>query len=350
MRDIKINIKELSVKICLVVGVIMFSIVANGQDLQADNMLLFQRDNGGWFKQFHGKAFSYDTEFSEIEKDDIAKEVKEGEATIDNGATTKEIRYLVKAYKQFHQQKYIDAAEKGIQYLLNSQYENGGWPQYYPDKRFYRAEITFNDNAIINVMNLLQDVKIKSHDMEVLPTALISPCATAIEKGIDCILKTQIKVDGVLTAWCQQYDEVSLQPAKARAYELPSITAAESAYIIEFLMNQPNPSKEVRLAISSAITWFDKVKIKGFKFKDVAAPGTIKGVNRQIVADSAAVTWARYYEIGTNRPFFSDRDGVKKYDVQAISYERRNGYAWYGVWPMKLLYKEYPVWVKKNSN
>ncbi len=39
--------------------------------------------------------------------------------------------------------------------------------------------------------------------------------------------------------------------------------------------------------------------------------------------------WARFYEIETNRPFFCDRDGVKKYDVSEIGSERRNGYSWY---------------------
>ena len=36
--------------------------------------------------------------------------------------------------------------------------------------------------------------------------------------------------------------------------------------------------------------------------------------------------WARFYEIGTNRPIFSDRDGFAKHDLSEIGYERRNGY------------------------
>ena len=59
--------------------------------------------------------------------------------------------------------------------------------------------------------------------------------------------------------------------------------------------------------------------------------------------------WARYYEIGTNKPFFSDRDGVKKYTIAEIGYERRNGYAWYGDWPQQLLETDYPAWMKKRE-
>ena len=57
--------------------------------------------------------------------------------------------------------------------------------------------------------------------------------------------------------------------------------------------------------------------------------------------------WARFSEIGTNRPIFSDRDGVAKHDLAEIGYERRNGYSWLGTWPAPLLEKEYPAWKAK---
>ncbi|MFG0295883.1 MAG: pectate lyase, partial [Maioricimonas sp. JB045] len=50
--------------------------------------------------------------------------------------------------------------------------------------------------------------------------------------------------------------------------------------------------------------------------------------------------WARFYEIETNRPIFSDRDGIVKYDIQEIGSERRGGYTWYGTWGTRAL-KEY---------
>lgn len=327
----------------------LFFVEANAQDLQADNMLLFQRGNGGWSKQFKGKAFKYDVEFSESQKAEIAEEAARDDANIDNGSTAKEIRYLVKAYKKENNPKYLAAAENGIRYLLKAQYQNGGWPQYYPDKRLYRAHITYNDNAMINALNILQDVVRKQNDLDVVSPKLIEPSANAIKKGIDCILKTQIKVDGKLTAWCQQYDERTLEPAKARAYELPSISGSESDEIVEFLMSQPNPSKEIKDAINAAVEWFQAVKISGYKVIDVPAPGTELGKDRQVVADPASTIWARYYEIGTNRPFFCDRDGIVKYSIQDIGYERRNGYAWYGTWPKKVLDKFYPEWLKKNG-
>ncbi len=91
------------------------------------------------------------------------------DATIDNSATTKEIRYLVTGYKKWHNKSYLDAAEKGIRYLLKMQYPNGGFPQFYPDSSGYRNQITFNDNAMVNALNILWDVAHRSNDFDVIP-------------------------------------------------------------------------------------------------------------------------------------------------------------------------------------
>ena len=60
-------------------------------------------------------------------------------------------------------------------------------------------------------------------------------------------------------------------------------------------------------------------------------------------------TWARFYEIGTNRPIYSGRDGIVRYDVSQIEAERRNGYAWLGNWPARLIEVEYPRWRARLS-
>ncbi|HUR67064.1 MAG TPA: pectate lyase [Chitinophagaceae bacterium] len=340
-------LKKISKVIVTIVTCLLF-MQLTAQDLQADNMLLFQRSNGGWSKQFKGKSFKYDAEFSVEQRSEIAIEAAKDDANIDNGSTTKEIRYLVQAYKKINNPKYLTAAEKGIRFLLKAQYKNGGWPQYYPDNHSYRGQVTFNDNAMINVMNVLQDVANKQNDLDVVDAALVQPSAKAVSKGIECILKTQIKVNGRLTGWCQQYDEITLKPAKARAYELPSISGFESANIVLFLMSQPNPSQEIKNAITAGVEWLQVVKIVGYNVIEVPSPATPKGKDRKVVADNTSTIWARYYEIETNKPFFCDRDGIVKYSLDEIGYERRNGYAWYGTWPKKLLEKDYPAWAKKN--
>lgn len=337
------------VVIGLSVVLVLLQKVVVAQDAVADNMLMFQRSYGGWPKHYQEKAIDYKRQYDEVEKATIADEIGRNDATIDNNATTKEIYYLAKAYKKYHNPKYLIAGEKGIRYLLKAQYKNGGWPQFYPDTSLYRSEITYNDNAMINVLQLLQDVVLGKNEMDVVDDSLKPLSKKAIEKGIDCILKTQVKVNGKLTVWCAQYDAVSLKPAKARAFELVSLSGAESVGIVEFLMELPKPSQAIKDAINAAITWFNASKIVGYNFVDVPAPGTPKGKDRQLVQDANSTIWARFYDIETNEPFFSGRDSKRKKDVKDIEYERRNGYAWYGTWPAQLLAKKYPNWVLKNQ-
>ena len=335
----------------LIVGYLMIGafFTVKAQDLQADNMLLFQRPCGGWFKQLRGKAFSYNQSFSDNDKAEISREAQQNIATIDNEATSKEIRYLVKIYKTVPNPKYLAAAENGIRYLLKAQYENGGFPQYYPDHGLYRNEITYNDNAMINALTILKDVADKRNGFDIVASDLVTPAADAVTKGISCILKTQIVVDGKLTGWCQQYNEKTLLPAKARSYELPSISGAETVGIIRFLMNLSSPSQEVKNAVDAGVQWLKKVEITGYNVASFNAPGTPKGTDKRVVKDANSVLWARYYEIGTNRPFFCNRDGKKVYEFSAVDYERRNGYSWYGRWPQKLIEKDFPEWLAKQK-
>lgn len=319
------------------------------EDYVADNMLLYQRNAGGWPKHIGEVKIDYTKKLSPAEKAGVMDDFARNDATIDNNATSKEIRYLVTAYKKWHNKSYLDAAEKGIRYLLKMQYSNGGFPQFYPDTSIYRSEITFNDNAMINALNVLWDVTHGINDFDVVDKSFINPSEKAIERGIDCILKTQIKVNGKLTVWCAQYDKHTLQPAKARAYELVSLSGLESVGIVEFLMKVQHPSKQIKDAVNNAVQWFQQSKIDGYNYIDIKDATQPNGRDRILAPEKNSVVWARFYDIETNKPFFSGRNGIKKWSVTEIENERRTGYAWYGTWPKKLLEKEYPEWLKKNS-
>jgi PelA/Pel-15E family pectate lyase len=318
------------------------------QDPIADNMLLYQRNVGGWPKHIGEQRIDYSKQLTPAEKADLLDNKGLNDATIDNNATTREIRYLVKAFKKTGNKNYLDAAEKGILYLLLMQESNGGWPQFYPDSSLYRSEITFNDNAMINAMNVLWDVVHRINDFDVVDPSLIEPSKKAIDAGVQCILKTQIKVNGKLTAWCAQYDKTTLQPAKARSYELVSISGAESAGIVEFLMKIENPSPEIKNSIQSAVEWFQYSRIDGYRYADIKDASQPNGRDRVLMPDKNSTVWARFYDIETNKPFFSGRDGIKKWSLTEIENERRTGYGWYGTWPKDLLEKEYPEWKKRN--
>lgn len=319
-----------------------------GIDSVAENMLLYQRKNGGWPKHFQDQKVNYKRTLSKADKSELKDGYFDGiDATIDNEATTKEIKYLVKAFKQTKNKAYLIAATKGVDYLLTAQYSNGGWPQYYPDASSYRSQITYNDNAMVNVLNVLQDIVEGKNDFDVFDKKYIPKCIKAIQRGIDCILKTQLKQQQQLTTWCAQYDAVTMQPAQARKFELVSLSGAESVGITRFLMRQENPSEKIITAITSAIEWFEKVKIVGYNFVDVKAPNEASGRDRILVKEDSSVIWARFYNHKTNIPFFSGRDSERHATVAEIENERRIGYAWYGTWPAKLLSKEFPEWKNK---
>jgi PelA/Pel-15E family pectate lyase len=315
----------------------------------AENMLVAQRNEGGWAKTLDGKTQPppYDKTWDEAQKAAINDDKGRNDATIDNNTTTREIRHLAKVFNETKNEKYKEAAERGIAYLLKMQYENGGFPQFFPDTSGYRKHITFNDNAMIKALEVLKDVAEAKKPFEQVGLNYREKSQKAVEKGIDCILKTQIISDGKLTIWCAQHHFKTLEPVKARSFELASFSGSESVGIIEFLMAIDNPTPSVKKAISSAVAFLDALKITGFKTERIKDASQTTGEDVIVKEDTNAVIWARFYDLDTKKPFFSGRDGLKKASLAEIENERRAHYAWYGTWPADLLNKKYPKWKAK---
>ncbi|MGC9326553.1 MAG: pectate lyase [Candidatus Hinthialibacter sp.] len=308
----------------------------------ADNVLLYQHNDGGWPKNTDMAAI-----LTEHEKDELRKrKTNIQESTIDNGATCTPMLFLAKMYNAVHLERYQSSFLKGLDFLLDIQYENGGWPQF-PHRRGYYSHITFNDNAMISVMNLLRDIVERDAYAFVDPSRK-NRAEKALQKGVACILKCQVLVDGERTVWCAQHDENNLQPAPARTYEKISLSGSESVGIVRFLMGIKNPSPEVIDAVQSAVRWFQKVQLTGVKQVRKPDPSLPRGYDNIVVSDpTAPPLWARFYEIETNRPIFCGRDGVVKYALAEIEHERRVGYSWYTDAPADLLNRDYPAWQKR---
>lgn len=347
------------------------SIADPSHELMADNILLWQRTNGGWPKDtydifFDDSKTSIDNDTNKEKKSPVKVLINYRieqtvaqrklaldskyftDATIDNGHTVSEIRYLLSAAKRIGNSSYTAAAGKGVAYLLKAQYNNGGWPQFYPDSKTYRPNITFNDNAMMNVMNLMLDISTGLNNTDVLQSRFAADARKAFDKGIGIILKTQLVLNGKKTAWCAQYNEITLKPSKARAYELPSLSGSESVEIVRVLMKIEQPAAEVKQAIVDAVAWFESSKISGYSTRRIRDTLQPKGQDVVVVPADGAVMWARFYDLDTQQPFFCDRDGIKKNTLAEIGNERRAGYAWYGTWPLKLLTDEFPAWKKKH--
>jgi PelA/Pel-15E family pectate lyase len=301
----------------------------------AEVVLSHQSSLGSWPKNFDTSAKAYDGNPAKIN------------GTFDNSATIGEIRFLARAYRVTQEPKYRDAVLKGIDHILTAQYANGGWPQSFPPGKGYPRHITFNDNTMVNLMRLLREVA-TADSFAFVDVSRRQSAQTAFDRGVGCILKCQIVVNGKKTAWCAQHDEADFQPRPARTYELVSLSGSESVELVRLLMSLDNPWPQVVAAIDGAVAWFDEAKLTGIKQTMVADPMAPRGRNKVVVKDpDAPPLWARFYEIGTNRPIFCDRDGVPKRELADIGYERRNGYAWLGTWPADLLSKDYPAWKVK---
>ena len=271
----------------------------------ADNVLKFQRDSGGWPKDVDMTA------------PPSAPAPATSDATIDNGATTTQIRFL----SQVGTDRHRAAALRGIDYLIAAQYPNGGWPQFFPLRKDYSRHITFNDDAMINAASLLEEVAAGRNPFAFVDRNRRARAADAVARATEVILKTQVLVDGALTAWCAQHDAVTLEPRPARTYEHVSLSGAETVGIVRFLMRQPR-TPTIERAVDAAVAWLRAVRLPDGR-------------------------WARFYQIGTNRPIFSGRDGVIKYQLSEIEQERIDGYAWFGTWAKALVEQEYVRWKQR---
>ena len=313
----------------------------------ADNILLYQRSNGGWLKNYDMQA-----KLTDDQKDSLIKTREILHTTFDNTTTYSHIEYLARVYMETKIDKYKDACLKGFDFTLSAQYTNGGWPQYFPLEDNYSRCITFNDGVFTGIMLMLKDVIDNEPFYSFVDNVRREKIKGAFEKGLNCILKLQIKDNGRLTVWAQQHNEVDLSPAWARAFEPPSICNGESAGVILFLMSLNNPSKEIIVAIQSAVKWFEDSKITGIRVNIIKAPPLesqwrTSTIDRVVVSDSTALPiWTRYYELGTDKPLFCDRNSKFLYSLAEVSRERRSGYNWYTYDPQEVL-KKYPAWKEK---
>jgi PelA/Pel-15E family pectate lyase len=263
--------------------------------------------------------------------------------TFDNDATILEMRFLSRVIAVADDDKRAEAWQatflRGLGYIFAAQYPNGGFPQIYPLGGGYHDAITYNDNAMGRVLDLLREIAAGRAEFGFVPEEQRAEAARRFALGIDCILKSQIvESSGRRTVWCQQHDMLTLKPCAARNFEPIAASAAESVSLVKLLMGLQTPSKEVTHSVNAAVAWFEKVAIHD----------TVWTKHQLEAQPRAELLWSRMYEIGTDKPVFGDRDRTIHYDVLEISAERRNGYAWFGTWPATTL-QEHKKWEAKPT-
>ena len=306
--------------------------------LIADHVVNWQTSAGGWTKT---------GDYSRVRLPADEHHDAWSSGTFDNDSTIYEMRYLAlvltaavgdAAVPPARTQAWRDSYARGFDYVLAAQYPNGGFPQVYPLVGWYHDAITFNDDAMIHILELLRDTGARQREFTFVTAGQAARAATALERGIGCVLATQLRdAAGRRTIWGQQHDALDLTPCAARNFEPIAECSRESVGIVEFLMTVPNPSREIVAAVEGAMEWFPRRAIHGMKWDDRAPAGT--GLEPK---PGAPDLWARYYEIGTGKPVFGERDRRVHYSAAELTLERRNGYAWFNDRPAAL----FPLYVK----
>ena len=301
-----------------------------------------QNEDGGWFK-----LGGSDDMAQIVDRDTFA--TYRQKSTIDNNATSYQLIALSRIYAKTQDNALKDSMIKGINYLLDGQYDNGGWPQFFPVTVGYHRHVTFNDNAISNVLGILEDVSKKTNGFEFVSDDLAARAGKAVEKGLKLILDRQITVDGRKTGWCAQYNFKTLACEKGRSYELASVSGGESVNIIKFLMSFDNPSAEIVDAVNSAVAFLKAEEIRNKKLVHVKDVSLEFGQDRLLIDKKGSSVWPRFINLETLEPLFSNRQGERFDDYMNVSYERREKYSWYVTDPGKIFKKGYPEWQARYS-
>ena len=290
----------------------------------ADTIVSFQTPAGGWDKNQDRAGLPR------------ARGQGWGSAgTIDNGATTSELRFLARVQQALpgHEgEAYRAAFLKGLRYLLEAQYPNGGWPQIYPLEGGYHDAVTYNDDALVNVATLLADVGAGEEAYAFMPGALAADAKQAVDRAVALIVRTQVVAGGQRTGWGQQHDALTLVPVGARNFEPASLSSSESAALLAFLMKVSAPPPEVVRTVHEGAAWLEARALRDVEWSGPGPEG------RQLrPKPGAGPIWARFYDIPTMRPIFGDRDRTIHDDANELSIERRNGYSWFGTAPARAL-------------
>jgi PelA/Pel-15E family pectate lyase len=312
---------------------------AEAQQL-ANTVLSYQTPTGGWSKHTgysNGPRRPGMQWTSQNEPGQPAHYV----ATFDNGSTTEQLHFLANVWHATKREDCKEGFIKGLSFVLAAQYPNGGWPQVYPLEGGYHDNITFNDDAMTHILELLHAITTKDSSFAFLDEARRQKASAALTAGIRCVLKAQIVQNGKKTAWCSQFDPLTLQPSSARKMEPATLGGPESAHILKFLMTITNPAPEVVVCIEAGLQWLADAKITGVgktnlngKTIYVSDPG------------STQVYWARFYDLTNSQPVFPGRDGVLYNSFAAMAAKNKLGYDYYTTLPNSILNNGQKKWRK----
>jgi hypothetical protein len=209
-------------------------------------------------------------------------------ATFDDAGTAESAKFLLRLYVEKRDTKYKPALDKAIQFVLDSQYPIGAWPQRFPLKNEfshhghpdYTSYPTFNDDVAAENIDFLLMCYQTVGDARVLD---------AITRGMNAFLVTQ--QGPPQPGWALQYT-LDLTPAAARTYEPKALATHTTASNIGLLLKFYRLTGDAKFLarISDALEWLEGLTLP---------PGVA----------TRGGTHPTFIEIGTNRPLYVHRTG-----------------------------------------
>lgn len=250
-------------------------------------------------------------------------------SSVYNGATTSELKYLAKyiTANKPEDSKYQDAFVKGIKYLLTTQRDNGGWSMNLGSGSGFNANIEVGNKAMTEVLTLLSDIAILNNQDYVFARKAmnVDEIKSAVEKGNDFIVKSQISNNNKKSGWATQYDK-SGNVTMGHTYERESVSSYTTKDVIDYLMTIHNPSQDIKDAVESAYSWLKDVKIADKEQKVVKDTSMNNGFDVYLVDGSG--TWASNYvydkATDSYRPLYSDVDPTRADQKYVNVYELYN--------------------------
>lgn len=250
-------------------------------------------------------------------------------SSVYNGATTAELKYLAKyiTANKPEDSKYQDAFVKGIKYLLTTQHDNGGWSMNPGSESGFNANIEVGNKAMTEVLTLLSDIAILNNQDYVFARKAmnVDEIKSAVEKGNDFIVKSQISNNNKKSGWATQYDK-SGNVTMGHTYERESVSSYTTKDVIDYLMTIHNPSQDIKDAVESAYSWLKDVKIADKEQEVVKDTSMNNGFDVYLVDGSG--TWASNYvydkATDSYRPLYSDVDPTRADQKYVNVYELYN--------------------------
>ena len=239
-----------------------------------------------------------------------------GTSSIENGATTAELKYLAKYITENKPEdsKYQDAFIKGIKFLLSTQLDNGGWTMQPNGGSGFNGNIEVGNSAMTEVLTLLSDIAVLNNQNYVFARKAMNVDAikSAVEKGNDFIVASQISNNNKKAGWASQYDKAG-KVTMGRTYERASVSSYTTKAVVDYLMTIHNPSQAVKDAVESAYSWLKDVKIADKEQEVVKDTSMNNGFDVYFVDGNG--TWASNYVYDeandSYRPLYSDVDPTR---------------------------------------